>query len=120
RPGGVVWAGEQHDGGAPAADGGDRLIDVDCEVVPARCGAVTGERVPGVLGVHRVGGGEGQHAAPGPAEGLQQVNHHFVRAVAGPDVLRRELLCPGLGGEVLGEPGAQRREVPVRVAVQSA
>src|SRR5699024_6534771 len=63
RSGGIVRAGEQHDGGAPAADGGDRLVDVHGEVVPARCAAVGGERVPGVLGVHGVGGGEGEHAA---------------------------------------------------------
>src|SRR5699024_7049253 len=60
------------------------------------------------------------HHPPGPTEGEQQVQHHLVGPVRGPDVLRTQAGGGGLGAQVAGQVGAQVEEVAVRVPVQRA
>ena len=99
-------------------DRGCGPLGIDCEVRAAGTGGVLGEGVPGVLGVHGVRGGEGQAGAPRAAEGLEDVEHDLVGAVGGPDP--RGVQPPaGLGGQVVGQGGAQVREVALGVAVQT-
>ena len=56
---------------------------------------------------------------PGPAERLQQLQHHLVGPVGRPHLLRRDRRA-GLGGQVRGQVCAQRGELAVGVAVQRA
>ena len=99
-------------------DRGCGPLGIDCEVRAAGTGGVLGEGVPGVLGVHGVRGGEGQAGAPRAAEGLEDVEHDLVGAVGGPDP-RGVQPHTGLGGQVVGQGGAQVREVALGVAVQT-
>src|SRR5699024_9712780 len=57
---------------------------------------------------------------PRSAEGEQQVQHHLVGAVRGPDVLCGQTGGSGLGAQVVGQVGAQVEELAVRIPVQGA
>ena len=114
----VVGAGQDDDGRPQLLDRVRCAIHVEGEVLAARSGGVVGQCVAGVLGVHRVGGGEAQAGAPGAAEGLEHVEHDFVGAVGRPDLLRRQVRA-GLDREIVRERGPQPGEVPLRVAVES-
>ena len=114
----VVGAGQNDDGRSQLVDRCHRGVHIEREVLPARSRDVVGQCVPGVLGVHRVGGGEGQAGAPGAAEGLEHVEHDLVGAVGRPDLLRGRVRI-GLGLEIVRERGPQPGEVPLRVAVEA-
>ena len=103
--------------GACSAIAAPRDVGVEPEVRLATARDPAGERVAGVLGVHRVRRREGQHRATRTAERLQDVQHDLVRAVGGPDLLGRQRDA-GLDRAGSREVGAQRLEVAVGVAVQ--
>jgi hypothetical protein len=78
---------------------------------PARRGAESDQPVHGVRRL------EPEGSSPGPAEGLADLLQHLVRAVGGPNLLgsQREAGC---WGEVRGQVRAQRRRLPVGIAVE--
>ncbi len=90
-------------------------VDVDGEVVAPRHVDVAAVGVTGVLGVHRVRRAERHHRPVRTGEGLEQVDHHLVRPVRGPDMVQRQPVATPV--EVAGQRGAQPGRLPVRVAV---
>lgn len=95
----------------------DRDVDVESEVFFSTSGDPARVGVARVLRVHGIGRGEGQRRASWAAEGLHEVQHDLVGAVRGPDLLGGDAHA-GLLRQVVREVGPQRREVPVRVAVE--
>ena len=115
-PVGFVRRAEQDDVGIGLRNlrcgffGSDRVVGLALPRHPARSGALSNERI------HRVGRREAEHRPPGAAERLHDVLHApLVRAVPRPDLLGSEIVT-----EVLGESGAQRRELTVGVPVHLA
>ena len=87
RAGRVVRRRQQYDGGPVLLDDGDGVVDVEGEVGLTVTEHPAGHRVTGVLGVHRVGRRERHRRATGPAEGLQELQHHLVGPVRRPDLV---------------------------------
>ena len=95
-------------------------VEVEGEVLRGGAGDLLGERVAGVVGVHRVRRGEAQRGAARSAEGLQQLEHDLVGAVGRPHAASVTRARRGVAAEVGGQVGAQRDGVPVGVAVEVA
>jgi hypothetical protein len=115
RAGRVVRRRQEYDVWSPRADQRHRAVGVEGEVLLAVPDLPGGVGVPGVLRVHRVGRGEAQRQPARAAERLEQVEHHLVRAVGRPDLLRGDAVP-----EVARERLPQGEELAVGVAVQLA
>ena len=108
----IVRGGDDDHGRGVAFHGGEHQVGIHGEVRVAGLGHVGGAGVARVLGIHGIGGGEGQHPATRPAESGQQLPHDLVGSVSHPDVAGGQAVAE-VGGQVL----AERHRLPVRVAV---
>ena len=83
----VVRRRQQHHARPLLLDQRARVVEVEGEVRLAVAGHPLGDRVAGVLGIHRVRRREAERHPARAAERLQELQHHLVGAVGRPDLV---------------------------------
>ena len=112
RAGRIVWGGDDDHCWGVAFHRGEHQVGIQREVRIAGFGHVGGAGVACVLGIHGVGGGEGQHLVTWPSESGQQLPHDLVGSVSHPDIASSQTIAE-IGRQVL----TKCYRLSVRVAV---
>ena len=113
----IVRDGQQYHSRALTFQNATHFVQVQLEGVRSRTRHPSGRHITCVLRVHGVCGGKGDHSTPRAREGLEHVQHHFVRSVGRPDVGRVNMhvrFALQEGREVL----AQFHEITVGIPVE--